>query len=86
MAKFEGQLTVMKSAKQRCHQKEFREEVNFLKELNGAGGAPKLVATTQEDPLFLMTFIKGTTLLEYKMENQSQPFIIDFLEKLIFKL
>lgn len=59
---YDGQLACLKKGRHDLCFKEFQREADLLRLVGGAGGCPKLLALSKDQPCYVMTYTSGDTL------------------------
>ncbi|XP_071518752.1 uncharacterized protein [Panulirus ornatus] len=70
LVKWDGAETVLKVAKDFADLQVYQREAYFLEQLGGAGGAPRLLATSVDPPAILISFVGQETLKRVLLERE----------------
>ncbi len=70
--KFKGEVACLKRGRNFKQLKMFLREAKILLQVDGAGGAPKLLAVDSDNPAIMTTFCPGETLSKWMKKESGQ--------------
>lgn len=83
---YKGKMACMKIDKNSSDMSALKEEAKVMMTLNGAGGAPLVLAISREDPFMIMSYVKGVTMSSLKIADVGPRRWLEIYEELVLKL